>query len=282
MEVRETSRLNVAPPRVGPCPVGSSALPRRRTDHTFAIVPGRVLIGTSGFLYRHWRNGVFYPPGLPQREELEFFATQFRTVELNSPFYRLPPRTTFVRWKERTPADFRYAVKASRYVTHVRRLEACEEPVRTFLRHARALGKKLGPVLFQLPPSMEVDLARLQAFVRLLPLRGRFAIEVRHSTWLQHAVYKVLERRSLACCTPVGGRLTVNDVIVTAPFAYLRMHAGRGRDGNFTGRQLDTWARRVDALSTSGIDVYVYFNNDWRGYAVRNARTLRQLLGLER
>lgn len=241
-----------------------------------------VRIGTSGFVYPHWRHGVFYPEGLPQSRELEYFSTQFRTVELNNPFYRLPERETFVQWKERTPADFTFAVKASRFITHVKRLRDCRDPVVTFLDHARGLGRKLGPVLYQLPPNMQLDLDRLEAFIRVLPPRRRCVLEVRHASWLQDAVYDRLRRRGIAFCIAVGGAVEPHDLPVTADFVYVRMHAGRGRDGNFTARQLEEWADCMGRLREEGKDLYVYFNNDWQGFAVRNAQALRERLSVDR
>lgn len=241
-----------------------------------------VWIGTSGFVYPHWRHGVFYPEGLPQKRELEHFSACFRTVELNNPFYRLPDRETFEHWKQRTPPDFAFAVKASRFITHVRRLRDCRDPVRTFLDRARGLGRKLGPVLFQLPPTMGVDLDRLEGFIRALPPRRRYVLEVRHTSWLDDAVYDRLRRRGIALCIAVGGAVEPADLPVTGGFVYVRMHAGRGKDGNFTRSQLEEWADPIRRLRRDGRDVYVYFNNDWQGLAVRNAQTLRALLQLDR
>ncbi|NIM51252.1 MAG: DUF72 domain-containing protein [Gemmatimonadales bacterium] len=242
---------------------------------------GRVLIGTSGFVYPHWRKGVFYPRGLPQKQELEYFASKLRTVELNSPFYRLPEREAFVRWRQRTPTSFCFAVKASRYITHIKRLRDCGDSVVTFFQRARGLGKKLGPVLFQIPPNMRVDVGRLDAFLDLLRGRERCVLEVRHPSWLVDEVHQVLKRHRVAFCLAVGGSLELEEVVVTAPFAYVRMHSGAGSGGNFTKRQLKTWAGRVGDLRNQGTDVYVYFNNDWEGHAVRDAMALEELLGLE-
>lgn len=241
-----------------------------------------VLIGTSGFVYPHWRRGVFYPDGLPQREELGYFARHFRTVELNNPFYRLPRPETFREWRDRTPEDFVFAVKASRFITHVKRLKDAAQPVGTFLSHARGLGEKLGPVLFQLPPTMRADVDRLRTFLRVLPERRRYVLEVRHPTWLDAAVYDALGTCGVALCCAVGGALEVEAVPDTADFVFVRMHVGRGVEGNFTSKQLGEWAGRVADLRRSRKDVYVYFNNDWGGHAVRNALQLRTLLGIAR
>jgi uncharacterized protein YecE (DUF72 family) len=242
---------------------------------------GDILVGTSGFSYRHWRKGVFYPDGVPQAKELEYFAGEFRTVELNSPFYHLPSETTFAQWKRRTPRDFVFAVKASRFITHVKQLRGCEEPLTTLVMRARKLGGKLGPLLFQLPPSLELDLDRLSSFLRLLPKARRVVFEFRHESWFRDPVYALLEKQRVALCLAVGGR-SASEPVVTAPFVYLRMHYGAGKDGNFTKRQLVSWAERLERWLAEGLDAYAYFNNDWGGLAVKNARALRDLLKVER
>jgi uncharacterized protein YecE (DUF72 family) len=241
-----------------------------------------VWIGTSGFVYPHWRNGVFYPPGLPQKEELEFFARSFRTVELNNPFYRLPERETFAGWRRRTPPDFRFAVKASRYITHIRKLKEAREPLRTFLDRARGLGAKLGPVLFQFPSAWGVDLERLRRFLKLLPKRREFAFEFRHPSWLAQPVYDLLHEYKAALCLAVRQTMSPEQEIVTADFTYIRMHSGTGCDGDFTGAELGKWAARIRRFLQAGIRVYIYFNNDQHGFAVRNALDLMSLLGVGR
>jgi len=143
---------------------------------------GKIWIGTSGFVYRHWRKGVFYPAGLKQREELAYYAARFPTVELNNPFYRLPTPEMFVRWREGTPEGFRFAVKASRYITHIKRLQDVGDEVALFMERAELLGPKLGPVLFQLPPNQQIDLPRLEQFLGLLSPGRQWVIEFRHSS----------------------------------------------------------------------------------------------------
>jgi uncharacterized protein YecE (DUF72 family) len=239
-----------------------------------------VRIGTSGYVYPHWRKDVFYPSGLPAKQELAYYAARFRTVELNNPFYRLPTPEMFVRWRESTPSDFNFAVKASRYITHIKRLHNVADEIALFMERATTLGPKLGPVLFQLPPTQQIDVARLRSFLALLTPNQRWVVEFRHPSWHTSETYQLLAEAGVALCIPVGGRLEP-DRITTAPFTYIRMHRGQGPAGGFTAVELKSWAARVRALAASGKQVYIYFNNDWEGFAVRDAVTLERLLGLD-
>jgi uncharacterized protein YecE (DUF72 family) len=240
-----------------------------------------VWIGTSGYVFRHWRDGVFYPPGLRVQDELAWYAERFRTVELNNPFYKVPSAEHFARWRDGTPADFVFAVKVHRLISHTLHLRDAAEPLGTFLAHATVLGTKLGPLLVQLPPHFQLDLPRLEAFLDEVPREHRWTVELRHPSWQIPAVYDALGRRGVALCVPVGGRVQP-DLVTTAPFTYIRMHAGAAPAGGFTDEQLRPWAARVRALARSGKDVHVYFNNDREGHAVRDARRLREMLSLPR
>jgi uncharacterized protein YecE (DUF72 family) len=240
-----------------------------------------IWIGTSGYVYRHWRGGVFYPTGLPARNELTWYAGRFRTVELNNPFYRPPSRETWTRWAAAVPDDFLFAVKVTRVVSHYRRLRGTAEPLAAFLEQARVLGPKLGPLLVQLPPQLHLDQRTLETFLAELPRQERWVLEVRHPSWQVPEVYAALAATGVALCVPVGGRVRP-DLITTAPFTYVRMHGGRGDGGGFDDEELTAWARRLRAVARSGKDAYVYFNNDLGGHAPRNAERLRQLLRLER
>jgi uncharacterized protein YecE (DUF72 family) len=242
---------------------------------------GRIWIGTSGYVYRHWRKGVFYPAGLRARDELGFYATRFPTVELNNPFYRLPTAEMFQRWREVTPPGFEFAVKASRYITHVKRLRDVRAELALFMERAEHLGSKLGPVLFQLPPNQPADLPRLSDFLALVQPDRLWVLEFRHPSWHAREVYQMLSQHAVALCIPVGGGLQP-DRITTAAFTYLRMHRGQESGGGFTPGELRSWAAQVRALSQAGKQVYVYFNNDWQGYAVRDAAKLQDLLDLGR
>lgn len=238
-------------------------------------------IGTSGWTYRSWR-GVLYPDDVAQRRWLECYAEVFDTVELNASFYRLPSAEQFASWKRRTPPGFAFALKGSRFVTHVRRLAAVEEALQAFFAHSRELGRKAVVTLWQLPPSLECDPTRLAAFLEVLP-RGRTrrqAVEFRHPSWYVAEVYSLLERRDVALVLPDSAEnaaMRAPEFRHTAGFTYLRFHCGRGRRGNYTEEQLQEWAERIADWCRYG-DVYAYFNNDWEGFAVRNARRLKQLL----
>ena len=238
---------------------------------------GALRLGTSGYVYPHWRNEVFYPAGLPAREELTWYAGRFSTVELNNPFYRVPTPATFARWRDATPDDFVFAVKVNRVVSHTRRLHDVSGPLGRFLDLARVLGAKLGPLLVQLPPYLSIDLARLDRFLALLPGEDRWVVEFRHPSWQTPEVYARLAERQVALCVPIGGRVTP-DLVTTARFTYLRFHAGRGAAGAFLEEELAGWAGTIRGLSRSGKDVYAYFNNDREGNAVRDAARLQSLL----
>jgi uncharacterized protein YecE (DUF72 family) len=243
--------------------------------------PAEVWLGTSGYVYRHWRKGVFYPSGLPAREELAYFAERFKTVELNNPFYRLPTAEMFQRWREVTPPQFHFAVKASRYITHIKRLREVSGELALFLERADHLGPKLGPILFQLPPNQQLDIRRLRDFLVLLSSGRRWVVEFRHPSWHTPEVYRLMSNHAVALCIPVGGGLSP-DRVTTAPFTYFRMHRGQEPAGGFTDEELISWAAQIRGLRSAGTEIYVYFNNDWEGFAIRDAVKLRELLGLER
>ncbi len=229
-----------------------------------------VLIGTSGWQYKHWRGGL-YPDSMPVRMWLQRYAECFATVEVNNAFYRLPERSTFEAWAAALPDDFVVAVKASRYLTHVRRLREPEEPVQRLMERATGLGAKLGPILLQLPPNMAIDVDRLTATLRAFPPAARVAVEFRHPSWFVPAVRRLLEDRAVALCLTDRGGPT-SPLWRTAGWGYLRMHAGRGVPPSCYGHQaLRSWAGRLAELYGASIDVFVYFNNDGFGCAPRDA-----------
>ena len=233
-----------------------------------------VLIGTSGWQYRHWK-GMFYPERLPARLWLDHYVERFATVELNNSFYRLPARQTFEHWRDATPPGFVVAVKASRYLTHVKRLKDPSEPVERLMSQATGLGDRLGPVLLQLPPNMRVDPGLLDATLACFGPGVRVALEVRHPSWFDggggEEVRSILEARRAAWVLADGGAVEP-PVWMTTDWSYLRFHRGTGRpESCYTPAALDRWARRL-AEAAAGRDVYCYFNNDPNGCAVRDAR----------
>ncbi|MFF4898783.1 DUF72 domain-containing protein [Streptomyces sp. NPDC001068] len=230
-----------------------------------------LFVGTSGWQYRDWR-GVLYPPEVPVRRWLEEYAAHFATVELNNAFYRLPSRGNFESWRDRVPADFVIAVKASRYLTHVRRLKDPAEPVRRLMTHAAGLGGRLGPVLLQLPPTLRADPALLDACLGCFPPGTRVAVEPRHDSWWTRETREVLRsRRAALCWADVQGR-PVTPLWPTADWAYVRFHEGRAAPRPRYGRRaLETWIDRIATAYPGKADVYTYFNNDPGGAAVRDA-----------
>lgn len=230
-----------------------------------------VLIGTSGWQYRDWK-GLLYPRSLAQRCWLDHYAERFATVELNNSFYRLPPPETFRRWHDNTPEGFVIAVKASRYLTHVKRLKDPAEPVARLMSHAGELGERLGPVLLQLPPNLKCDTGALDETLRCFPASVRVAVEVRHSSWCTDEVRGLLERRGAAWCLADGGPVELPHWR-TADWSYVRFHHGHGQPPScYTRSPLETWARRLAGLFGPDEDVYCFFNNDPHGCAVRDAR----------
>jgi uncharacterized protein YecE (DUF72 family) len=234
-----------------------------------------VLVGTSGWQYADWR-GVLYPPGLAQRRWLERYAEDFPTVESNAAFYRLPSRETFEAWRDRTPEGFVMAVKASRYLTHVRRLRDPAEPVARLLDAAAGLGGKLGPVLLQLPPTMQADLGLLAGCLACFPEEVRVAVEPRHPSWWTADLRAVLAEHGAALCWADRRGRPVTPLWRTTEWVYLRLHEGAARPWpEYGDAALRTWVRRI---CEAGTDAYVYFNNDPGGAAIRNAHRFTGLL----
>jgi uncharacterized protein YecE (DUF72 family) len=236
-------------------------------------------IGTSGWVYRHW-VGVFYPRDLRSDEYLPFYAQRFATVEVNFSFYRLPERTVFEAWRRQTPPGFVFAVKGSRFLTHMKKLKDPEEPLERLMDHAAGLQEKLGPVLFQLPPNSPANVDRLGRFLEALRRyeAQRFAFEFRHPSWLTSGVYDLLERARVALCLPVAPHLPL-DVRLTTTWSYIRMHGGRHGVG-YGDDELAQWADRIRTFLGQGAEVYVYFNNDPEGHAIHDAERLRKMLAV--
>jgi uncharacterized protein YecE (DUF72 family) len=233
-----------------------------------------VIVGTSGWQYRDWRD-AFYPPGVPQKRWLEYYAGTFGTVENNGTFYRLPPRETFASWRDRVGDGFVMTVKASRYLTHIRRLKDPAEPVRRLLDAAAGLGPRLGPVLLQLPPDLRADPDLLDGCLSLFPGQIRVAVEPRHESWWTEEVRDVLTRRGAALCWADRKGTAVTPLWRTAAWGYLRFHEGDGTPWpRYRPDTLRTWAGRLAATWTPEQDVYVYFNNDQRAAAPKDAAAL--------
>jgi uncharacterized protein YecE (DUF72 family) len=242
---------------------------RRCGNRTWVIV-----VGTSGWQYRHWRDR-FYPKGLAQARWLEHFAQCFATVEINNAFYRLPERSTFEAWHRRTPDDFCFAVKMSRYLTHIKRLREPAEPVQRFLDRATGLGSKLGPVLLQLPPSLTADAGLIRDVLERFPAKVRVAVEPRHASWWTDEIQRVFKDHDAALCWADRKGRPIAPLWRTADWGYVRLHEGRAQPRPRYGRTaLESWVDRIADAFGDRARVYVYFNNDGGGAAVIDAATL--------
>lgn len=237
----------------------------------------RLYIGTSGWVYNHWR-GKFYPQGLAQTKWLEFYNQHFSTVELNNSFYHLPSEKAFATWREKSSAGFVYAVKVSRLITHLKKLRNVEGALENFLSRAQLLREKLGPLLYQLPPHMHRNDAVLENFLQLLPSGLHHVFEFRHQSWLDEDVFHLLRRYNVGFCIYDMPGLTT-PVVATADFAYVRFHGSAELYGGcYTNSELEEWARRIARLGKGLKATYIYFNNDAEAFAVSNAKTLAKQL----
>jgi uncharacterized protein YecE (DUF72 family) len=232
-------------------------------------------VGTSGWHYRDWA-GKFYPDDLEVSGWLNYFSSRFSSVELNNSFYRLPERSTFESWALQTPDGFLMAVKASRYLTHIRRLVEPTEPVSRLWSAAEGLGPKLGPVLFQLPPTLTADVDRLRGLLEVLPESMRAAFEFRHQSWFVPEVFDALDRAEAALVWADAPGRRLDALPMTGGWAYVRFHQGRRTAPGYRRSKLTRWADRLSRLN--GADAFAYFNNDSGAAAVRDAETLRELL----
>ena len=240
----------------------------------------KVYIGTSGYSYPHWEDGVFYPKELLKTKQLEYYSEHFDTVEMNYPFYRLPSSKNFSNWKKTVSKEFVFAVKVSRYITHVKRLHCFKTPWKAFLKRALYLGDKLGPFLFQLPPNFRKDLERLEEFIETVQdSKLRFVLEFRHPSWFSEDVYQILKReKNISLCLADSPHWLFEEVIV-GNFVYIRMHGGKILyTSNYSEKELKYWSEKIKGYLNQGLDVYIYFNNDSMGYAVKNARQVLKYL----
>jgi uncharacterized protein YecE (DUF72 family) len=243
-----------------------------------ASTVSQIHVGCSGWVYRHWKGG-FYPTDLPQKRWFGHYADAFDTVEINASFYRLPLATTFDGWRDKAPAGFRYAVKANRFITHLKKLAGIDEALAEFVGLARRLGPALGPILYQLPPSLHKDVERLEAFLTQLPPDLEHVVEFRHRSWYEEDVLALLDRH--------GAGFVAHDLVGLASprwasgrTAYVRFHGTGGKyRGRYGEEQMRGWAEWLSAQRAAGRSAWAFFNNDIGGDAIEDARMLKGLVG---
>ncbi len=241
----------------------------------------KVLIGTSGYVYSHW-EGIFYPDTLPKSKKLEYYCSHFRTVELNNTFYRLPSEKVFESWYKRSPKNFIFAVKVSRFITHIKNLKNCKRPWKIFLERYLILRERLGPFLFQLPPFLKKDSKKLKNFVEMLhknsPKNLKFAFEFRDESWCNEEIYQILKEKNIAWVIADSPHWPKRYEI-TANFVYVRMHGSKALfSSDYTKKELEELANQIKKWKKKKLDIFVYFNNDVQGFAVKNAKELINLL----
>lgn len=238
----------------------------------------KIHIGTSGWNYKHWR-GVFYPEDLSQKEWLDFYQSRFQSVEINNSFYQLPAKSTFRQWKKTVRENFIFAVKASRYITHMKKLKDSTEPVQQFLEHASILDKTLGPVLFQLPPHWHLNRDRFSRFLDFLPRQYRYTVEFRDDSWWKEEIYQLLSEYNVAFCIyQLAGTLSPREV--TADFVYVRLHgpAREAYQGQYDVQDLAGWAGAFTDWARQGKEIFCFFDNDQNGYAALDALKLQEMV----
>jgi uncharacterized protein YecE (DUF72 family) len=241
------------------------------------MVKSGIYIGTSGWHYQHWK-GPFYPENLPDKRLLEYYLEHFQTAEINNTFYQLPEKKTFAQWRESVPEGFLFAVKASRYITHMKKLKDPQEPLANFMGRVAGLGEKLGPILFQLPPKWHFNLERLKGFLKALPGDHRYAFEFRDPSWFNELTNQALAERGAAFCI-YDFEQRQSPRSVTADFVYVRLHGPDGAyQGSYDDRTLSDWAGAFSSWADQGKEVFCYFDNDEKGYAAQNALKLKELL----
>ncbi|WP_242917549.1 DUF72 domain-containing protein [Pontibacter liquoris] len=237
----------------------------------------KIHIGTSGWHYKHWM-GNFYPAGVKSKDFTNYYTRFFQTVEINNSFYKLPSAETFANWRAAVPDDFLFAVKASRYITHMKKLKEPQEGLSRLFHNINALEEKLGPILFQLPPMWKVNVDRLRQFLKLLPPYYRYTFEFRHPSWYAPEVLDLLREHQAAFCI-YELEYHLSPLEVTADFVYVRLHGPEGKyAGSYSESALQGWAQQCKEWQQAGHDVYVYFDNDQLGYAAFNAMRLQELV----
>jgi len=238
-----------------------------------------LFIGTSGFSYSHWENGIFYPKNLPKRKQLEYYSQHFNTVELNSPFYHLPKKETFSKWREEVGDNFLFSLKVSKSITHIKRLNDCERDWREFFERAKNLKEKLGPFLFQFPPNFKKDVKVFQKFLKILPKNYLFAFEFRHPSWFSNEVYKIFKKRKNTCFCWIDSPKWPQLNTLVGDFLYIRFHGKESLYRScYSEKELKEWSEVIKKYLKKGFKVFVYFNNDFQGFAVQNAKTLASYL----
>jgi uncharacterized protein YecE (DUF72 family) len=247
-----------------------------------SVMGGRLYVGTSGWIYNDW-NGIFYPEGLSSKDRLRYFSRHFKTVEVNYSFYHLPRPETYRNWYDQTPSDFVFAVKSSRFITHIKRLKGVRTAWKRFIENALCLREKLGPILFQFPASFKADsenAKRLEGFLGFINSPDlRFAFEFRHKSWCEgEGVFKILRKHNAAWVISDSSRYPKFEA-VTADFIYMRMHGPRALfSSKYEEEELRTVSQKIREWLGEGLDVYSYFNNDFHGYAIQDAKELLRLL----
>jgi uncharacterized protein YecE (DUF72 family) len=237
----------------------------------------RIFIGTSGWVYKEWANDFYH--GLKPKEHFSFYTTQFPTVEINATFYRLPNLKMVHGWRKKAPTNFIFAVKGSRYITHIKRLNNLERSVSNFIRRIQPLKEKLGPLLWQLPPNFKKDLPRLEKFLKRLPKRFSHAIEFRHPDWLADETFALLQKYNAAFVSVSSLRMPMN-FSVTSNFVYIRFHGlADGPRHDYTKTELKPWAKHIRQQANAGKKIFVYFNNDLNVRAPNNAKLLMEMCG---
>jgi len=237
----------------------------------------KIRVGCSGWVYKHWR-GIFYPEGLPQNRWFEFYASEFDTVEINNSFYHLPKPATFEKWRKKAPTGFCYSIKANSYLTQAKKLKDCKEPLDRMMAAVRHVGKRLGPILYQLPPNMKINLERLESFLRILPAQVASVFEFRNHDWYMPETYQLLDRYHASFCVhDMAGSKT--ERIAVGPIAYLRFHGTKGKyRGRYSDEELVSWTDWIVEQANLGRPVWCYFNNDTHGDAIEDARTLKSMV----
>lgn len=243
-----------------------------------SCMTGRIWIGTSGWVYKHWAAS-FYPTEVKKADEFLFYAEQFPTVEINATFYRLPTANMVNGWRKKAPGDFLFAVKGSRFITHMKKLRDVDDGLKRYLKTIAPLKEHLGPILWQLPPNLHIDLPRLEEFIKKLPSKFQHAVEFRHPSWICEETFSLLRKHHIAN-TWLSSAAMPMDFTVTANFVYLRFHGLKdGAAHDYTEAELKPWAKQLSIAARRGIDAFVYFNNDWNTRAPLNAKMLMKMVG---